>query len=99
MDLCISWHNEWGIERIEAFSRQFYWTNTACGVQWNDLRDTIVEDADLIKAVDSVGKEAAKHGLLTEVVSFLFQNTTKQEDRDSSFWALNNNQNNYRLFQ
>lgn len=28
-------------------------------MQWNDLRDTIVEDADLIKAVDSVGKEAA----------------------------------------
>ena len=53
-------------------------------MQWNDLRDPIVEDADLIKAVDSVGKEAAKHGLLTKVVSFLFQNTTKQEDRDSS---------------
>ena len=47
-------------------------------MQWNDLRDPIVEDADLIKAVDSVGKEAVKHGLLTKVVSFLFQNTTKQ---------------------
>ena len=46
-------------------------------MQWNDLRDPIVEDSDLIKAVDSVGKEAVQHGPLTKVVSFLVQNTNQ----------------------
>ena len=63
-------------------------------MQRNDLRDPIV---DLIKAVDSVGKEAVKHRLLTKVVSFLLQNTAKTGRTGTAVaGAPNNNENNYR---